>query len=113
VARSWLYTQPDLLARINTEPPPARPAPTKRTTASDQSWQRRLELAHQRIKKLAEETPNYEPNSPLHTANAEPNKSSPQGHRPPRKVPDHDRQIRREPWGTYVQRCASAIVIYI
>jgi hypothetical protein len=55
VARSWLYTQPDLLARINTQPPPTRPAPTKHTAASDQSWQRRLELAHRRIKKLTEE----------------------------------------------------------
>lgn len=32
-----------------------RPAPTDRTGASDESWQRRIELAHQRIKQLSEE----------------------------------------------------------
>jgi len=55
VARSWIYTQPDLLARITTERPDARPAATDRTRASDESWQRRIELAHQRIKQLSEE----------------------------------------------------------
>ena len=55
VARSWIYTQPDLLARITTERPDTRPETTDRTGASDESWQRRIELAHQRIKQLSEE----------------------------------------------------------
>lgn len=53
VARSWLYTQPDLMARINAQPTTTRPAVN--APASDESWQRRLQLAHQRIKKLTEE----------------------------------------------------------
>jgi Family of unknown function (DUF6262) len=53
VARSWIYTQPDLIERIATASErPAGPAPTR---TSDESWQRRLELAHQRIKTLTEE----------------------------------------------------------
>lgn len=53
VARSWIYTQPDLMERIAAAPAhPARPSPARTT---DESWQRRLELAHQRIKDLAEE----------------------------------------------------------
>jgi hypothetical protein len=55
VARSWIYTQPDLLARITTERPDTQPATTDRKGASDESWQRRIELAHQRIKQLSEE----------------------------------------------------------
>jgi|SRR5215207_7825364 len=55
VARSWIYTQPDLLNRINTQPPSSRPAATPRTCSTDESWQRRIELAHQRIKELTEE----------------------------------------------------------
>jgi hypothetical protein len=55
VARSWIYTQPDLLARITTERPETRPETTDRTGASDESWQRRIELAHQRIKQLSGE----------------------------------------------------------
>lgn len=55
VARSWIYTQPDLLARINTEHLSTRQAPTDRKRASDESWQRRIDLAHQRIQALAEE----------------------------------------------------------
>jgi hypothetical protein len=55
VARSWIYTQPDLLARLTTEHPRRRPASTDRTRASDESWQRRIELAHQRIQQLTEE----------------------------------------------------------
>lgn len=53
VARSWIYTQPDLLERIATASD--RPAKLVRTRTTDESWQRRLELAHQRIKTLAEE----------------------------------------------------------
>ncbi len=53
VARSWIYTQPDLMERIAAAPDrPAKPAPTRTT---DESWQRRLELAHQRIRDLTEE----------------------------------------------------------
>lgn len=53
VARSWIYTQPDLIERIATASEhPTAPAPTRTT---DESWQRRLELAHQRIKALTEE----------------------------------------------------------
>jgi hypothetical protein len=53
VARSWVYTQPDLMERIAVAPEhPAKPSPTRTT---DESWQRRLELAHQRIKDLTEE----------------------------------------------------------
>ena len=53
VARSWVYTQPDLMDRIAATPQrPARPVPTRKT---DESWQRRRELAHQRIKDLTGE----------------------------------------------------------
>jgi len=55
VARSWIYTQADLLARITTERPETRPETTDRPGASDESWQRRIELAHQRTKQLSEE----------------------------------------------------------
>lgn len=55
VARSWIYTQPDLLDRISAQPPSTRAAANPRTTASEESWQRRIELAHQRIKELTEE----------------------------------------------------------
>lgn len=55
VARSWIYTQPDLLNRINTQPPPTRTTANPRTHATEESWQRRIELAHQRIKELTAE----------------------------------------------------------
>lgn len=55
VARSWIYTQPDLLDRINAQPSSTRAAAKPRTRASEESWQRRIELAHQRIKELTEE----------------------------------------------------------
>jgi hypothetical protein len=55
VARSWIYTQPDLLDRINTQPQSTRAAANLRTRASEESWQRRIGLAHQRIKELSEE----------------------------------------------------------
>jgi hypothetical protein len=55
VARCWIYTQPDLLARIITERRDTRPAATDCTRASDESWQRRIELAHHRIKQLSDE----------------------------------------------------------
>lgn len=53
VARSWIYTQPDLMERIATTP--ERPADSAASRTTDESWQRRLELAHQRIKDLTEE----------------------------------------------------------
>ena len=55
VARSWIYTQPDLLDRINAQPSSTRATGNPRTIASEESWQRRIELAHQRIKELTEE----------------------------------------------------------
>jgi len=55
VARSWIYTQPDLLDRINTGPSSTRVAANPRTRTSEESWQRRVELAHQRIKELTKE----------------------------------------------------------
>jgi hypothetical protein len=53
VARSWIYTQPDLMERIAAAP--GRPVNSAPTRATDESWQRRLELAHQRIRDLTEE----------------------------------------------------------
>jgi transcription termination factor NusB len=53
VARSWIYTQPDLIERIATAS--ERPTKTAPTRTTDESWQRRLELAHQRIRALTEE----------------------------------------------------------
>ncbi|HXL61287.1 MAG TPA: DUF6262 family protein [Mycobacterium sp.] len=55
VARSWIYTQPDLLDRINAQPSSTRAAANPRTRASEESWQRRIELAHKRLKELTEE----------------------------------------------------------
>ena len=56
VSRSWIYTQPDLLDRINAQPPSTRAAAANpRTRTSEESWRRRIELAHQRIKDLAAE----------------------------------------------------------
>jgi hypothetical protein len=55
VARSWVYSQPDLLAEIqNSRSTPPAPAPA-RTTATDDSWKQRLELAHGRIRELTSE----------------------------------------------------------
>ncbi len=52
VTCSWIYTQPDLLTAITNSAgaTPQRAAPT--TTASEKSWQQRLELAHARIAEL-------------------------------------------------------------
>ena len=56
VSRSWIYTQPDLLDRINAQPPSTRAAAANpRTRTSEESWRRRIELAHQRITELAAE----------------------------------------------------------
>ena len=57
VSRSWLYTQPGLLGKIAALPRPApRPVSTASAPvsqrASTASLQRRLELAHQRIRQL-------------------------------------------------------------
>ena len=53
VTRSWIYTQPDLLTALRSTPA-AHPTPTQlpRTYASEDSWKRRLELAHARIREL-------------------------------------------------------------
>src|SRR5690349_7629985 len=49
VARSWIYSQPDLLGELkDMRTAPASPVPV-RTRASEESWRQRLELAHQRI----------------------------------------------------------------
>jgi len=57
VARSWIYTQPDLLERIHRshDLAPKRPRSSAPPAASDASWQRRLELAHTRIAELTSE----------------------------------------------------------
>ncbi|WP_159697757.1 DUF6262 family protein [Arthrobacter sp. 18067] len=56
VSRSWLYSQPEVMVRLEefrTNPPPA---PTGQAVhASDHSLRRRLHLAHQRIAQLTEE----------------------------------------------------------
>lgn len=55
IARSWIYTQHDILERIRTTRPDTPDAQPRRTQASGESWQRRLDLAHQRIKELTTE----------------------------------------------------------
>lgn len=53
VARSWIYAQPELLAQVQQARQPGSPRPHARhDAASHQSWQQRLELAHQRIHDL-------------------------------------------------------------
>jgi Family of unknown function (DUF6262) len=59
VSRSWIYSQPQLLERIEAlagtrphVPSTGRPAAQR---ASSASLQRRLELAHQRVRQLSEE----------------------------------------------------------
>ncbi|WP_062998640.1 DUF6262 family protein [Nocardia jinanensis] len=59
VSRSWLYNQPDLtekIRRLRTQNRTMRPGTvTPERRASEESWHRRLELAHTRIKELNEE----------------------------------------------------------
>lgn len=57
VARSWIYTQPDLIEQIEQSRnlPPRPPKQATATAATDASWQRRLELAHNRIAELTAE----------------------------------------------------------
>ncbi|WP_020109727.1 DUF6262 family protein [Nocardia sp. 348MFTsu5.1] len=55
VARSWIYTQPDLLEAIRQTHTRTTTPPAHVTGASDSSWQRRIELAHTCIKELSEE----------------------------------------------------------
>ncbi|WP_396020481.1 DUF6262 family protein [Arthrobacter sp. ISL-48] len=56
VSRSWLYTQPDLLEQPQERSRPGKTSPTGSSVrASEASMHRRLELAHQRIRKLTEE----------------------------------------------------------
>ena len=54
VSRSWLYTQPDLLAQIREENPRSATATTvpTRQVASDGSLRQRLQLAHERNREL-------------------------------------------------------------
>jgi len=56
VSRSWIYTQPDLLQQLHRQNQTVR-RPRRRPAerASDASLHRRLELAHQRIRQLAED----------------------------------------------------------
>ncbi|ORC04038.1 DUF6262 family protein [Mycobacterium persicum] len=54
VARSWIYTQPDLLDRINTQPASPRAAANPRTRQRG-ILAARIDLAHQRIKELIKE----------------------------------------------------------
>ncbi len=57
VARSWIYSQPDLLARIerSRDSPPTPSLRTIQNAATETSWQQRLDLAHQRIRELTTE----------------------------------------------------------
>lgn len=55
VTRSWLYTQPDLLAQIAARPNRADPTAAESSAASEQSWKNRVELAHRRIAELTEQ----------------------------------------------------------
>lgn len=56
VARSWIYTQPDLIEAIqDTHTNRTSPPPAARTAASDASWRRRVELADARIAELTDE----------------------------------------------------------
>ena len=52
VARSWIYTQPDLLQRIRQQD---TPTPRRPTVATDNSWQHRLKTAQARIRELTSE----------------------------------------------------------
>lgn len=58
VSRSWIYTQPELLERIeqlHQEAPARAPGTAAASRASLESWKRRLDLAHQRIAQLRDE----------------------------------------------------------
>jgi Family of unknown function (DUF6262) len=58
VSRSWIYTQPELLERIEQlrQTAPSRPPGSAAASrASLESLKRRLELAHQRIAQLRDE----------------------------------------------------------
>jgi hypothetical protein len=58
VSRSWIYTQPELLERIEQlrQAAPVRPPGSAAASrASLESWKRRLDLAHQRIARLRDE----------------------------------------------------------
>ena len=54
VARSWIYTQPDLVETIKAMRNERTTAtrPTRGAESSEASWRQRLELAHDRIKEL-------------------------------------------------------------
>lgn len=54
VSRSWLYTQPDLLAHLRQEQPSTAKTTSMpaRQSATDGSLRQRLHLAHERIREL-------------------------------------------------------------
>jgi hypothetical protein len=72
VARSWIYTQPDLIDRIAATP--ARPTKPLLTRTTDESWQRRLERPTEGSKTSPRRTSNCAPNWPSPTASAAQNK---------------------------------------
>lgn len=54
VARSWIYSQPELMTTIRAAAP--GPVPQRASVrASEESWQHRLALAHARIRELTAE----------------------------------------------------------
>ncbi|WP_411267259.1 DUF6262 family protein [Actinoplanes sp. KI2] len=56
IAHSWIYTQHGLLDEIQNSRTTTPRLPTQpRTTATDDSWKHRLELAHHRIQELTNE----------------------------------------------------------
>lgn len=55
VSRSWIYTQPELLAETQQLHTAAGPGHRQAQSASAASLLRRLELAHQRIKQLTDD----------------------------------------------------------
>lgn len=55
VTRSWIYSQPDLVATIRERRSTTTRFAPPRTMATDESWKRRLELAHDRIRQLSHE----------------------------------------------------------
>ncbi|WP_442970044.1 DUF6262 family protein [Rhodococcus sp. AW25M09] len=55
VTRSWVYTQPDLIAQIAGLNSSAELRPRPSSAASDNSWKNRVDLAHRRIVELTEQ----------------------------------------------------------
>lgn len=55
VTRSWIYTQPDLVAQIAELKSNAGSRPPTPSAATEKSWKNRVELAHRRIAELTEQ----------------------------------------------------------